>query len=121
MKQSKSLPESVALPTKISVRIHPERAQGPVLAYASVSLNDCFAVRGVKVMRGSKGLFVAMPRQKSGEEYRDICFPCTKEFRQKFDRMVLDAYQQEMAPQAQQQDAANSFQENTKPNMSMKI
>ena len=30
-------------------------------------------------------------------EYKDICFPCTREARAEFDRAVLDAYEQKMA------------------------
>lgn len=77
----------------IKVKIHTLRTEGSRLADASVTLDDCFAVKGVKVMNGSKGPFVSMPSYKSGEQYRDVCFPCTKEFKQEFDRAVLDAYQ----------------------------
>ena len=37
-----------------------------------------------------------MPSRQVKGEYRDICFPCTKEFKQAFDQMVLDAYQMEL-------------------------
>ena len=46
-------------------------------------------------MEGSKGLFVSMPSYKAGNgEYKDICFPCTKEARIEFDKAVIGAYQQ---------------------------
>ena len=36
-----------------------------------------------------------MPSYRAGNgEYKDICFPCTKEARAEFDSAVLDAYQQ---------------------------
>lgn len=94
------------LPTQVDVKIHALRTNGPVLANASVDLNGCFAIRGVKVMNGSNGPFVSMPSYKSGNEYRDVCFPCTKEFRQQFQQAVLDAYQQELSqlPQRQQEN-----------------
>ena len=77
----------------IKVKIHTIRTEGGRLADASVTLDGCFAIRGVKIINGSKGPFVSMPSYKSGEQYRDLCFPCTKEFKQEFDRAVLDAYQ----------------------------
>ena len=77
----------------IKVKIHALRTEGGRLADASVTLDGCFAIRGVKIVNGSKGPFVSMPSYKSGEQYRDLCFPCTKEFKQEFDRAVLDAYQ----------------------------
>ena len=52
-----------------------------------------------------------MPDYKSGDSYKDICFPCTKEFKQEFDQTVLDAYQQALTqlPQRQQEQAAPSM------------
>ena len=79
---------------KIDVKIHALRTEGSRLADASVSLDDCFAIRGVRIINGSNGPFVSMPSYRSGDQYRDVCFPCTKEFKQEFDRAVLDAYQQ---------------------------
>ena len=57
-----------------------------------------FAVRGVKVMESSRGLFVSMPSYKAGNgEYKDICFPCTKEARMEFDNAVISAYRQALS------------------------
>lgn len=82
---------------KIDVKIHALRTEGSCLADASVCLDDCFAVKGVRIVNGSNGPFVSMPSYKSRDGYKDICFPCTKEFRQEFDSAVLDAYQQQLA------------------------
>ena len=77
------------------VRIHSIQFDGPCRATASLNINGCFAVRGIKVMESSKGLFVSMPSYKAGNgEYKDICFPCTKDARMEFDDAVLNAYQQ---------------------------
>lgn len=98
-------PVKESLPTQLEVKIHSLRTGGPVLANASVTLNGCFAVRGLRVVDSENGPFVSMPRYKTGSEYRDICFPCTKEFHQHFHQAVLDAYQQALAqlPQRQQE------------------
>lgn len=61
---------------------------------ASVNINDAFAVRGVKICEGTKGLFVSMPSYKSGGEYKDICFPITQECRKQLNDAVLTAYEQ---------------------------
>ena len=91
-------------PTQLEVQIRALRTSGPVLATASVTLNGCFAIRGVKVVDSENGPFVSMPRYKRFGEYRDVCFPCTKEFHQQFQQAVLDAYQQALTqlPQRQQ-------------------
>lgn len=82
------------LPMQVDVRIHSLHTEGPVLADASVGLNGCFVIRGVKVMNSDSGPFVSMPRRKTGSGYKDVCFPSTREFRQQFHDAVLDAYQQ---------------------------
>ena len=88
-------------PTQIDVKIYPPRKNDRSLATASVSLNGCFAIRGVRIVEGSSGPFVSMPSRQVNSggktEYRDVCFPCTKEFKREFDQTVLNAYQQHMA------------------------
>lgn len=80
---------------KYDVKIHSIHPEGTLRANASVNIYGDFAVRGVKVMEGTKGLFVSMPSYKAGNgEYRDICFPCTKEAKAEFDNAVISAYQQ---------------------------
>ena len=81
-------------PTHYDVKIHTLRPEGTCKATASVNINGCFAVRGVKVMESSKGLFVSMPSYKVGNEYKDICFPITPECRKQLNDAVLGAYEQ---------------------------
>ncbi len=93
-------PESTAhsLPMKVDVKIGSIRPEGSVKAIASVNLNDCFAIRNVKVVDSSKGLFVAMPSYKAGNgEYKDICFPVPAAFRQQLNDAVINAYHQALS------------------------
>lgn len=65
-------------------------------AFASVTLDDEFAVTGIKVMDGRNGLFVSMPSHKNNKgEYKDICFPITKDFRAELINAVLKEYEGE--------------------------
>lgn len=41
-------------------------------AYATLTLDNCFVVRNVKIIKGNKGLFVAMPSRKM----REACQRC---------------------------------------------
>ena len=102
---AQSAPAREALPMEMDVRIHSLSTSGNVLANASVTLNGCFAIRGVKVIGGENGPFVSMPSYKGRDGYKDVCFPCTKEFRQQFQQTVLDAYQQtlDQIPQRRQE------------------
>lgn len=107
------------LPTQVDVKIHALHANGPVLADATVNLNGCFAIRGVKVVSGSNGPFVSMPSYKGKDGYKDICFPCTKEFHQQFQQAVLDAYQQSLTQLPQKQTAKGQEKAPPAPQMSM--
>jgi len=90
--------QTPAYPMKVDVKIGSIRPEGNVRAFASINLNDCLAIRNVKVMDSAKGLFVAMPSYKARNgEYKDICFPVTKEFREQLNQAVVDAYRQALA------------------------
>ena len=91
------------LPMKLDVKISSIRLEGNIRAYASINLNDCFAIRNVKVVDSSKGMFIAMPSYKAATgEYKDICFPVTKKFREELNNAVIVAYHQALT-QSQQQ------------------
>ena len=75
------------------VRIFPIKEGGKAKAFASVTIEGEFAVKGIKIMEGSKGLFLSMPsRKKNDNEYEEICFPVTKEFREELQNAVLNKY-----------------------------
>ena len=62
-------------------------------AMVSVTLADVFCITGIKIMDGSKGLFVAMPSTKNKkDEWHDICYPITKEFRKVMSDSILNAF-----------------------------
>lgn len=79
-----------------------------VKAIATVNLDDCFAVRNIRVMSGKKGLFISMPSVKDHDSnYTDICFPITPEFRTQLNQTVVEAYHQSIA-QLQNQNQSQS-------------
>ncbi len=81
-------------------------------AFASVTFDDCFVVRNMKVVEGAKGIFLCMPSRKLQDgTHKDMVHPINQDFRQYLEENVLKAYQEELAknPQAasaaQEQDA----------------
>ena len=98
-------PNAAQSDSNFDVRIFGAKEEGTQRATASVNVNGIFAVRGVKVLEGSKGLFVAMPQYKVGNEYKDICFPCTTESREQFNNAVMQAYDQALAQKQTQTNA----------------
>ena len=61
-------------------------------AVANLYIDGCFVIHGVKVIDSEKGMFVAMPSEKRGDKYRDICHPLNSETRQYITAIVLAAY-----------------------------
>lgn len=107
-------------PMRMEVKVHALSTSGRILANASVTLNGCFAIRGVKVINGENGPFVSMPSYKGRDGYKDVCFPCTKEFHQQFNDTVVTAYQQALTQLPQRQQEAPQEQEAPPvPQMSM--
>lgn len=69
---------------------------GSLKAFASLSIDEAFVIRNLSVRESENGLFVSMPSQKVGGEYKDICYPITKELREEINKVVIDAYKQEL-------------------------
>ena len=65
-------------------------------AYASITFDDCFVVRDLKVILGNSGLFVAMPSKKRKDgSFKDTAHPLNVETRNKIESMVLGVYFEE--------------------------
>lgn len=77
------------------VRIFP-MDEDRLKAYATITFEDCFVIRDLKVILGSTGLFVAMPSKKRKDgTFKDIAHPLNNDFREKIEKAVLAAYEQE--------------------------
>jgi stage V sporulation protein G len=73
-----------------------ERLKG----FANVTLGDAFVIRGMKIIQGKTGLFVAMPSRKRPDgTYQDIAHPVTTEAREQLEEQVLAAYEAELNAQ----------------------
>jgi stage V sporulation protein G len=78
------------------VRVRPFSKEDEKLkAFATITLNDCFIVSDLKVIKGKKGLFVAMPSRKMKDgTFRDIAHPLNNDTRSMIEREVLAAYEE---------------------------
>ena len=86
--------------TEITVSI---RDEDKLKAFVNVTFDDCFVVRGMKVIKGATGYFVSMPSRKMNDgTYRDIAHPITNEFREKVENAILEAYKAEMRRNGQE-------------------
>ncbi|MDR2578730.1 MAG: SpoVG family protein [Chitinispirillales bacterium] len=73
------------------------RNEEKLKAFASITLDSCLVVRGLRVINGSNGYFVSMPskRRRNGM-YQDIFHPINNETRKLIEDKVLDAFEAEL-------------------------
>jgi stage V sporulation protein G len=76
------------------VRLNRFESNSKTKAFADVAIGE-FIVKGLRVVAGKKGLFLAMPQEKSkdGKWYNSF-YPVTKEARADLSALVLAAYKE---------------------------
>lgn len=89
------------------VKVYPVN-EDRLKAYATITIDNCFVIRDLKVILGHEGLFVAMPSKKRKDgQFRDIAHPLNQETREKIENMVFDAYKKEVESMGQSVDEIN--------------
>ena len=92
---------------EFSVNVTPfERENGNVKGLARIYFDDCFIVNNVTLLQGKDRVFVAMPSYKTKQVddnnkpvYQDVCYPVTKEFREKLYGEIIQTYEKEREKQ----------------------
>src|SRR5438128_1645873 len=65
-------------------------------AFVSITLNPAFVIRGLKIIRGNTGLFVAMPSRKRPDgQHQDLAHPIHDATRKYLTQTVLPEYERE--------------------------
>ncbi len=84
--------------TEVRVRLrNEERLKG----FVNVTFDDAFVVRGMKVISGNNGYFVAMPSRRLPDgSHQDVAHPVTTEMRRQIEEKVLQAYEAELEVRA---------------------
>lgn len=78
------------------VKIYPVN-EDRLKAYVTITLDNCFVVRDLKVILGNEGLFVAMPSKKRKDgQFRDIAHPLNQETREMIENAVFKEYKKEI-------------------------
>lgn len=66
-------------------------------AYVSITIDNAFVVRDLKIIDGATGLFVAMPSKKRKDgQFKDIAHPLNQETRSMIESLVFEAYEKEI-------------------------
>ena len=76
--------------TEVQINLHEDNK---LRAFANITLDDAFVVRGLKVICGPDRYFVAMPnRRKKDGSFSDIAHPINSDFRRKMEEIILERY-----------------------------
>jgi stage V sporulation protein G len=79
------------------VRVFPV-SEDKLKAYVTITFDDCFVVRDLKVIHGNNGLFVAMPSKKRKDgTFRDTAHPLNNQTREMIESRVLSEYEKEVS------------------------
>ena len=80
---------------KLDVTVRPIAPMGNLLAFANVTIGDCFKIDGFRICSGENGLYVNMPstQDKQGK-WRDVCWPVTADFRKQLNDALIEGYGQ---------------------------
>jgi stage V sporulation protein G len=80
--------------TKIRLTIRNEER---LKAFANVTFDDSFVIHGLKIINGDRGMFISMPsRRRPDGSYQDVAHPINSEMRRHLERVILDAYENEI-------------------------
>lgn len=84
------------------VRLRKIETEGKLRAYVSITFDDSFVVHDLRVIDGTKGMFVAMPSKRlPNGDHKDIAHPINTEIREKIQNAVLDVYNRELEEASQ--------------------
>ena len=99
------------------VRLRKIETEGKLRAYVSITFDDSFVVHDLRVIDGTKGMFVAMPSKRlPNGDHKDIAHPINTEIREKIQNAVLDVYNRELeeAPQVKVEAKVEEAKEEVK-------
>ncbi|GHT77985.1 hypothetical protein FACS1894104_0470 [Actinomycetota bacterium] len=82
-----------AVPMTVEARVRPIAPKENLLGFASVTINDCLVIEGLRIRQGKNGINVGMPGayDESGK-WRDTCKPITAEFQKQIAGAVREEY-----------------------------
>ena len=69
------------------------REEEKLKAFVTITFDDSFVVRGLRIIEGQRGLFVAMPsRTRRDGTFQDIAHPINKQMRDRLEETIVTAY-----------------------------
>jgi len=78
------------------VKVYPVNEER-LKAYVTITIDNVFVVRDLKIIMGNDGLFVAMPSKKRKDgQFRDIAHPLNQETRELIENKIFEEYKKEV-------------------------
>lgn len=116
-KEEKTIPEAVGNnDLKIDVSVRPIAPRNNLVGFATVTINDSFAVENIRVCKGEKGLYVNMPSQQDGQgNWHDVFKPITADSRKLLVSAILNGYNDAID---KMRETVNATKEAEKPSLS---
>ena len=75
------------------VRVFPVN-EDKLKAYVTITFDNCFVIRDLKIINGNSGFFVAMPSKKRKDgTFKDTAHPLNNETRDMIESKVLSEYE----------------------------
>jgi stage V sporulation protein G len=75
------------------VKLAPEEGDPKLKGYASVVIDDCFIIHGIRIIEKEDGLIIAMPSRKNASgKFVDIAHPLNAETRKLFEDAIFEKY-----------------------------
>lgn len=76
------------------VRLYRLQGESKIKAFADLDIAG-FVIRGLRILSGSKGLFVGMPQEKSKDgKWYNFFYPNTEEAKEMLSQVVLEAFKE---------------------------
>jgi stage V sporulation protein G len=79
------------------VRVFPVE-EDKLKAYVTLTFDNCFVIRDMKIIQGASGYFVSMPSKKMKDgTYKDVAHPIEQKTRAMIESRILDEYHKTVA------------------------
>ena len=75
------------------VQVRPVSNNERLRAWVTITFNDAFVIKGIRIIKGHSRLFVAMPsRQQKDGSFQDVAHPINPEFRRYLEESIIGVY-----------------------------
>ena len=73
------------------------RSEDKLKAFVTVTFDQCFAVRNMKIVQGEKGPMLCMPSRKLPDgTFKDVAHPINAGFRAYLEKRIFTAFEEEL-------------------------